>query len=94
MNKNIAITFALITILLVAVLFEDDGALPTIAEAAKVAHAETAAQDSGSDTAGAGELEQAPRQTDMISQVAMGQNQPSPPSSEPDPPFIQPEPLK
>ncbi|OZA40017.1 MAG: hypothetical protein B7X92_02180, partial [Novosphingobium sp. 17-62-9] len=57
MNKNVSILFALMVMLLVAALFEGEGALPAMADAAKLARADTQAQVSEADSASATSLD-------------------------------------
>lgn len=93
MNKNVAIMFALVTLLLVAALFDGDGTIPSLAEAGTTAHTDASSQQT--------EVELT-RYTDAHPETAIAPavsapGLPAPPApapNEPDPPFVQPEPLK
>ncbi|MCX7284942.1 MAG: hypothetical protein NTX28_13005 [Novosphingobium sp.] len=93
MNKNIALLFALVTLLLVAALFEGDGTIPAIAEAGSPARIEAQTQASAADTVEPAVTKREPAMAPVV--LSPGQSAPPPPApSEPDPPFVQPEPLK
>ncbi len=92
MNKDISILFAFMMILLVAILFDGDGALPAMADAAQLAREQSQTQDPSAVPTTASTETQNASQTASSGLKTL--TPPPPPHSEPDPPFIQPEPLK